>query len=360
MSSRNRVLLALVAVVWALFMVVDKPWQGDAHERTAARVGLLFPKLQYQSEEVRKVVVSDGANSVTLAMDENGYWRVLEKQHPLDKARLMMLMENLSDITTLDTVSVNPEKHVVFGVAEGQGTRVQVYDSNDILLADWIAGSLRQQDIAGGQKPVLEFYMRDGRSDAVHLSGTAIHPSANPTAWCDTRFLFGVEASRIQWVERIDFQTNESWRIERTAAAEELSSQLGSAQENRAGGSWQLTAPKTQTALGYAGDSMAFSITGLEATDVVAQAGTGNADDTRYGFPQDRFRIGIDGQVFEFELGKPAATNGQRYLRVTNPKLPYIYSLDDYEVSQLRQPVARMLADSDSADSAESATETNR
>lgn len=352
MSPRNRILLVLTVLVWGLFLVLVKPWQGDAHERTAARVGLLFPKLQYQTEEVRKVVVSDGVNTVTLAMEENGYWRVLEKQHPLDKARLMMLMENLSAITTLDTVSVNAEKHEVFGVAEGQGTRVQVYDANEILLADWIAGSLRQQDIAAGQKPVLEFYMRDGRSDAVYLSGTAIHPSGNPTVWCDTRFLFGVDASRIQWVERLDFETNESWRIERTGAAEQPSAQLGDAQENRPGGSWQLTAPKTQPALGYAGDSMAFSITGLEATDVVAQAGTANADDTRYGFPQDRFRVGIEGQVFEFELGKPSANSGQRFLRVTNPKLPYIYSLDDYEVSQLRQPLVRMLSDDDAADAA--------
>jgi hypothetical protein len=349
MSPRNRLLIALAAVVWALFFMVLKPWQGDAHQRTAARVGLLFPKLQYQTEDVRKVVVSDGSSSVTLAMDDNGYWRVLEKHHPLDKARLMMLMENLAAITTLDTVSVNPEKHGVFGVAEGQGTRVQVYDANEVLLADWIAGSLRQQDIASGQKPVLEFYMRDGRSDVVYLSGTAIHPSADPTVWCDTRFLFGVDSSRIQWMERIDFETSESWRIERTAPAEELPAQLGSAQETRVGGSWQLTAPKNQPALGYAGDSMAFTITGLEATDVVAQAGAGNADDTRYGFPQDRFRVGIDGQVFEFELGKPSSISGQRYLRVTNPKLPYIYSLDDYEVSQLRQPVARMLAESSAA-----------
>jgi hypothetical protein len=281
----------------------------------------------------------------------------LEKDHPLDKGRLMMLMENLSAITTLDTVSVNPEKHEVFGVAEGQGTRVQVYDSNDILLADWVAGSLRQQDIASGQKPVLEFYMRDGRSDVVYLSGTAIHPSSDPTVWCDTRFLFGVEAPRIQWIERLDFETNESWRIERTAAAEVTSGQLGSAQETREGGSWQLTAPTKAPALGYAGDSMAFSIIGLEASDVVGQASADNTSDTRYGFPQDRFRVGIDGQVFEFELGKPSATSGQRYLRVTNPKLPYIYSLDDYEVSQLRQPVARMLPDSDSS---ESGSETDR
>jgi len=336
MSSRNRNLLLVAVVIWAIFLMVEKPWQGDAHQRTAARVGLLFPKLQYQTEEVRKVVVSDEHNTVTLEMEENGYWRVVEKQHPLDRARLMMLMENLAAVTTLDVVSVNSDKHEVFGVAAGQGTRVQVYGGNGVILADWIAGQLRHQEIESGQKPVLEFYMRDGRSDVVYLSGTAIHPSSDPTIWCDTRFLFQVEEARIQWVERTDFATNESWRIDRVPPTDGSSAVTGQ---------WQLTFPVSKPALDYAGNSLAFSLTEMQAADVFAQADAEGGDEARFGFPQDRYRGGIDGQVFEFELGKPATTPGQRYLRVNNPPLPFIYTLDDYDVSQFRQPVERMLQD---------------
>jgi hypothetical protein len=330
MSKRNNLLLLVVAILWTAFLLVEKPWKGDAHQRTAAHVGLLFPKLQYQTEQVRRVIVSDGIDSVTLQLSESRRWRVVEKQHPMDMARLTMVIQNLAEINTIDVVSVNSEKHSVYGVAEGQGTRVQVYGENDVLLADWIAGSLRHQEIGAGQKPVMEFYMRDGRSDVVYLSGEAIHPPANPTTWCDTHFLAQVEDSAISWVERKDFVTDDSWRIERAP-------QSGA-------DAWDLSTPVARPALSYAGESLAFSITGLRAADVIATMNSDGADDARYGFPQDRFTVGVGELDFEFELGNPTPQAGQRYFRVTG--IPYIYTLSDYDVSQLRLPVQRLLDDS--------------
>ena len=333
MSARNRVLLLCTVAVWAVFLLVTKPWRGDAHQRTAAHVGLLFPKLQYQTEEVRKVVVRDSENSVTLVFDDQRNWIVESKQHPMDNARLARLIANLAAVETLDVVSVNADKHEVYGVAEGQGTQVQVFGANGRLLADWIAGSLRHQEIEGGQKPVLEFYMRDGHSDVVYLSGSAIHPSVDAAVWCYTSFLKQVDDTRVKWVERTDFATGQSWRIERVPAADGTATVTGE---------WQLTAPTAQPALSYAGDSLAFSLTGLHAQDVVSQTNPDGADDARYGFPLDRFVVGIDDQTFEFELGKPAPAPGQRYLRIRG--FPFIYTLGDYEVSQLRQPLERMLS----------------
>lgn len=330
MNKRNNLLLLCVAILWTIFLLVQKPWQGDAHQRTAAHVGLLFPKLQYQTEQVRRVKVMDGIDSVTLQLSESGRWRVVEKQHPMDMARLTMVIQNLAEINTIDVVSVNPEKHSVYGVADGQGTRVQVYAENDLLIADWIAGSLRHQEIGAGQKPVMEFYMRDGRSDVVYLSGEAIHPPANPTTWCDTHFLAQIEDRAITSVQRTDFVTSESWQIERAP-------QSGA-------DAWDLAAPVVRPALSYAGESLAFSITGLRAADVVATMNSDGADDARYGFPQDRFIVGIGELNFEFELGDPAPAVGQRYFRVAG--IPYIYTLSDYDVSQLRMPVQRLLDDS--------------
>ncbi|MCP4094158.1 MAG: DUF4340 domain-containing protein [Planctomycetes bacterium] len=330
MTKRNNLLLVLVLLFWAAFLMVEKPWKGDAHQRTAAHVGLLFPKLQYQTEQIRRVAVSDGTESVTLQLSESGRWRVVEKQHPMDMGRLMMVVQNLSEINTIDVVSVNPEKHSVYGVAEGQGTRVQVFGENDMVLADWIAGSLRHQEIGAGQKPVMEFYMRDGRSDVVYLSGEAIHPPATPTTWCDTHFLAQVEDASVTAVERFDFTTSDSWRIERVPQV--------------ATDAWNLTKPTERPAMSYAGESLAFSITGLRAADVVGTMNSDGADDARYGFPQDRFIVSIGDLPFEFELGKPAPTTGQRFFRVNG--IPYIYTISDYDVSQLRLPVQRLLDDS--------------
>jgi len=331
MNQRNRVVASLVLILWALFLLVEQPWKGDAHQRTAAHVGSLFPKLQYQTEQIRRVVVSDGVDTVTLQLSEGGRWHVVEKQHPMDMARLMMVVQNLSEINTIDVVSVNPGKHSVYGVAEGQGTRVQVYGQDDVVLADWIAGSLRHQEIGAGQKPVMEFYMRDGRSDVVYLSGEAIHPPANPTIWCDTHFLAQVEDRAITAVQRIDFVTNDSWRMERVPQV--------------AADAWNLTNPEARPAMSYAGESMAFSLTELRAADVIGTQNSDGADDARYGFPQDRFLVHIGELPFEFELGNPASAAGQRYFRVSG--IPYIYTISDYDVSQLRLPVSRLLDDSE-------------
>lgn len=338
--KRSRMWMICALLAWALYLAVSQPWRGDAFARTSAQVGLLYPQLQVQTEQIRRVEVRDGTHQATLVMAPNGQWLVEEKEHPLQAQRLMQLVENLTRLETLDVVSMNPDKHEVFGVAEGQGTRVTLLDEDGRILADWIAGSLRKQEIDGGQKPVLEFYMRDARSPAVYLSGQAIHPPADPRTWCDTDFLYGIDADRIEWVERSDFDGGQSWRIERSGAPIET--------EDGMLGQWRMTSPETAPVTSYAGDSMAYSLSSLKAADVVGKLLEDGSEDLRYGFPMDRFRVGIGGQVFEFELGK-VAKPGHRYLRVTH--LPYLYLLADFEVGQLRQPVLDMLEqDSEAGD----------
>lgn len=339
--SRRNLLLALAALVaWSLYLGITKPWQGDAHARTSAQVGMLYPQLADELDRITKVVLSNGDTRTTLVLvgaegQRRGRgWMVEEKNFPVDFARFTQMLDNLSSIKTSDVVSINRDKHEVYGVAEGQGTRVKVFGADNRLLVDWIAGSLRQQDIAGGQKPVLEFYMRDARSDRVFLSGDALQPAVDPARWCEVHLLKDIQMERVAWVQREDFQTFESWRIERRPDA--------AADIEGTASAWFMTEPEPGgVVLAYAGDSMATSIVGLEIADVLGEASGDGTDEARYGFPQDRFTVGIEGNEFLFELGKPAA-GGQRYLRVKG--LPYIFTMTDFEVSQLRQPVERMLA----------------
>ncbi len=337
MKKRNSLLFLSASLAWAVYLSLTQPWRGDAHARTTAQVGLLYPNLHQQLDQVAKVVIQDQTHKTTLRLIRSKErigrgWMVEEKNYPANFSRLTQLLENLASIKTSDVVSINPDKHDTYGVGEGQGTRVQVYSADNRLLVDWIAGSLRHQDIAGGQKPVLEFYMRDARSDRVYLSGDAIQPAVDPVRWCEVHLLKDITADRIQWVQRIDFQNGESWRIERRATLQPDIEGTPSP--------WFMTEPKSAPVLLYAGDSMATTILNLEVADILGEANPGGGDEVRYGFPQDRFRVGIDDAEFLFELGKPAAP-GQRYFRVKD--LPYIFSLRDFDVSQLRQPIANML-----------------
>lgn len=340
MNRRNLILFLCAALLWAIYLGVAKPWKGDAHARTAATVGQLYPQLEEEFDRIARVVLESGEERTTLRLIQDGNrrigrgWVVEEKNFPVDFSRFTRLLENLAAITTSDVVSVNPQKHDVYGVAEGQGTRVRVYSTDNRLLVDWIAGSLRQQDIAGGQKPVLEFYMRDARSDRVYLSGDAIQPAVDPVRWCEVQLLRDIGMERIGSVEREDFQTGQSWTITR----------LNSTSEDEEGelSPWRMVEPVENTALAYAGDSMATTIVGLEVADIIGEADAEGGDEARYGFPQDRFRVGIEGNEFAFELGRPAV-KGQRYLRVFG--LPYVFTVSDFTVSQLRQPVERMLVE---------------
>ncbi|MFK5955482.1 MAG: DUF4340 domain-containing protein [Planctomycetota bacterium] len=340
MSGRNWKLFIAAALAWSLYLGLTRPWQGDAHARTAAQIGALYPQLPEQIDSIARIIITDGEQRATLSLvsRENRTigrgWMVEEKNFPLDYARFTQMLDNLASIQTSDVVSVNPEKHGVYGVAEGQGRRVQIYSDDNRLLVDWIAGSMRQQDIQGGDRAVLEFYMRDARSDRVYLSGDAILPAVDPVGWCEVQPLKGIGMDRVSWIERKDFQTGESWRVERRAA--EAGGEVG------ASSAWFMTEPSEQPALGYAGDSMATSIVGLKFADIIGVASQDGTDEARFGFPKDQFAVGIEGDVFRFELGNPTK-NGQRFLRVKD--LPYIFTLSDFEVSQLRQPVERMLQD---------------
>ena len=251
----------------------------------------------------------------------DGRWVVQSKKHPVNQDKLIYLIERMQDLKGHDLVSVNPNNHGVYGVSEEKGTRIKFFDGDGNLFVDWIAGSIRSQDISGGDKPVFEYYMRPADSNNVYLAGDAIQPNADPVSWCDLNFLRGIESSKIVSVQRRDFVHDENWTIKRVALdSKEWSFENGELIDS------------------FAGESLAFTCSQLQASDVV-----GLIDDISFeecGFPLDRFEVQVDDTLFVFELGVPAR-EGHRYLRIEG--LPHIYTLSHFEVSQIRQSVDSLI-----------------
>lgn len=343
MNRRNQVLAICAAIAALTLLFIEQPWRGDAHERTAAAVGPLFPDLARQREDVARIVVRNEEAETELQVDANRQlWTVVDKDHPADGDRIRNLVDMMIGLRTRDVVADSAESHALYDVAEGQGTRVQLYSASGKLLADWIHGKLRQQDIQGGAPPVLEFYVRRADRPEVFLTGDAFLPSTMPARWCDTRFLASLDDEDVTWVVREDFDGAESWRMERVPGTAIAPEGIGQPVAGSIGERWRMTSPETVPASDYAGDSLVRSLITLRASDVVGRATP--EDGARYGFPQDRFRIGVgDQHEFVFELGGPAP-NGGRYMRAE--VLPgHVYLLSDFDVEQLRQPAARMLED---------------
>lgn len=334
MSRRNRSLCAFTLLAWAAVLIVEQPWRGDAHARTEAAVRPLFPDFARQRESVRRVEILAGGSSTVLEWRSDRWW-VAAKEHPADLRKLVQLVDMFGRLDTRDQVATSAESHGLYGVAGGEGTRITLSDGDGAVVADLIVGKLRQQDVTTGQNPVLEFYLRRADRAAVHLSGDAIAPSASPVDWCETRFLAAVAAEQIEWVRREDFAGPETWRVERVPAD----------QAGAFGSTWKLTEPQPERAAwDFAGDSLVRTLLDLQASDVAGRAGDPAEDAARCGFPTDRFHVSARGSVLRFELGDVARA-GHRWMRVEG--LPFLYTLRDFDVSQLRQPVADMLPQAD-------------
>ncbi len=334
MSRRNRLLALFAAGAWIALLALEQPWRGDAHERTAATVRALFPDFARLREDVRRAEIRSGSTGTVLEWRENRWW-VREKEHPADLRKFVQIVDMMGRLDTRDEVAVSAASHAQYGVGAGEGTRISLFDERGGVVADLIVGKIRQQDVVAGQKPVLEYYVRRADRPAVYLSGDAIAPATDPVAWCETRFLAAVSPAQVDWVRREDFTTSESWRIERVPAE----------QSEAFGSTWKLVEPTPEhAAWDFAGDSLVHTLLDLQAADVVGRAGDPAEDAARCGFAEDRFHVGIGENVLRFELGKPAR-EGTRWLRVEG--LPFLYTIRDFDVSQLRQSVAGMLPEAE-------------
>ena len=327
MNRRNRILCLALVVLGGLALALERPWQGDAFARTEAKVRRLFPELDASRERIAKVLIRSADRRTTL-LRVPGDWVVEEKLlHPADIGRLIGLIDSLAFLDSRDVVSTNPDKQGTYSVEEGAGTRIQIWDEEERILADLVAGGLRSEGVAPGGPAILEFYVRPYGSDEVVLAPDFHAPVVDPADWLAGP-LFPVEPDALEWIERQDLDGRESWKLVR-----------GAPDPDSAGTLWEFREPTSGPAGKYAGDSFVFTFTGLRPQDVVAQIASGAEPDASYGFTLDVLRAGKGDQVFELRLGG-VATPGARFAWLTGGR--WIYTLSDFEVGQLRQTVEGM------------------
>ncbi len=242
--------------------------------------------------------------------------------HPADIARVSSLLESMRALETRDVESVNPEMQSAYKVSEADGIRVEAWNSDGGLLADVIAGSLRSQDVTTGQIPVLEFFVRPTDSNVVYRTGEFAIPFQDPAEWCDTHFLSKVDPEQLNTIQRIDYVTQESWKL-----------------VCQKGEDWRMISPTSSSVPEFVSDSWVFTLANLRAANVVAIADSPEGKDM-LGSVTDTLRAGIDGEIFEIHIGKLLSAD-RRIVRVKG--LPHLYALQEFDVDQLLQPVDRML-----------------
>jgi len=320
MNRLNRVLLPLFLGLFSLAWFLEEPWKGDAFERTALEVGPLFPELVAQRAQISKVILMRDQEQTTLERGQAGFGVAERMHHPAANQRLVHLIDALSLLDDRDVVSTNPDKFLAYGLAEHQGTRIQVY-AGDKLLADAHCGSMRQQDPQMGGKMSLDFYLRAMGGQRVVLARGFTPPMTGPGDWLEAP-LVGVEESEVVAAQRIDVRTGNEWHVQKT------------------GEDWSMTKPVQEPlAELYTIDSFLFSMCRLYAEDVFAEAKDGLPEE--FGPLEDLFQVASqEGNLFEVHLGK-LRPGGLREAWI--PGAPWLYGVAEHDVHQLRQTAETML-----------------
>jgi uncharacterized protein DUF4340 len=327
MSPRNRKLAAIFGVLFIATLAVEKPWRGDAHQRTTATIEAMFPDLKGFAE-VASVRISKAGQATTIAriLDRGKpRWVVREKfDHPADLRRLGRLIDSLMALETRDIESTNSDKQSAYEVGIDQGMHIEIWDQQGGKLADLVAGSMRSQDMTAGQIAVLEFFVRPTDGDVVYRTGELLVPFEDPADWCDGQFLAGVEEPQLQLLQRIDHLGPDSWKLIRQSVEE--------------GQKWKMIAPDARAVADFVGDSWAYTMHGLRAADVLGLLSDPQSAEI-FGPLRDTLKVGIDEIYFELELGR-LVSKDRRAARVKG--LPHLYALQQYDVDQLLQSVASM------------------
>ncbi len=338
MTRRNRWLAAALLVCGSAALFLEQPWRGDEHARTEAAVQPLFPRLARDPLRAARVELRGPAGETTTLVREADFFRVEERfGHPADGYRLRLLLDALAALDSRDTVSTNAEKRAVYGVDES-GVEVRVLDEAGEELAALVAGRLRGQDLNQVAEVRLAFYVRPLDRDEVLLVEELGPPATAPERWLSRRF-FPVEREELVRLERRDLagRNAESWILERRPAEDDP------ATEEHEGHAWRMVQPVEEPATLYAGDSWAFTFSGLGPLDVVARATKAELDDPRYGFSTNAYRaFDTGGGEYVIYFGRPAEGDG-RYAWM--PGSEWIYTVPEHDAVELRMPVERMLAD---------------
>ena len=336
MRRRTRILAFLALLSLGGGLAVDRPWEGDAFERTAARIEPLAPELRTRRRELRRIRIASPEGETHLVLVDR-QWVVEERGgHPADAERLIYLVDRLAAVTTRDVVSVNPERHALYGVTEEEGIHLEFFGPGGETLVHLLGGRMRRQETLEPSRVLLEFYLRRADAPEVVLAPGFLPPEVRPGAWIDGRLFRGMDWDRLFRLRREDLAGADSWELRR----EELSPEEAARSAGRVDHRWRLTEPAAAPADGAVADAWAAAFTEVDAEDV--RAPVREADPVAaHGPVSDLFEAETrEGRIFRLYLGR-LETDGRR--RAWREGRPWVYLLDPATVRQLRQPADAFL-----------------
>ena len=177
MSSR---LLGILAVVAALVAIAAIWLSGGRQAETSRGDGnMLLPSLQGRLNDVERVQVSQGGDSVTLVRGDTG-WSIAERGgYPADVSQLRRGLIAIERSRILEPKTSNPDNYDQLGVADPErdgATSTQV----DIQLPDAAASLIVGERASRGQAAT---YVRRPGEDQSWLAAGDLTLAADPASW---------------------------------------------------------------------------------------------------------------------------------------------------------------------------------
>src|SRR5579859_5400393 len=149
------ILLVLVAIVGAAGLLIRQKNSNSWHG--AAAIGeKLLPNLPVN--DVAQLVIKSGADSVTLAR-ENNLWRVHERNnYPANFSQISELILKLADLKASQNQDVGPSQLGRFellppGAGQGTATSIELKDQGGKSLGLLLLGKKHMKKPSGGSQP---------------------------------------------------------------------------------------------------------------------------------------------------------------------------------------------------------------
>lgn len=142
MSKRLLFLIGLLVLLVAAVVLSSKPEEGADGKENA----LIFPELQNQINDVRRITIAQGKSSFTLERDKKDVWRIKEKaDFPADRGMIAELLDALSSTYFLEKRTAKKENYKALGLDEAFMRRIAVYGVDaDKPLASIYVGLQKQ------------------------------------------------------------------------------------------------------------------------------------------------------------------------------------------------------------------------
>lgn len=167
----------LAAIGGALWLASQRSLPRDP------RVGeRALPGLDAELDALEEVRLARGATLTTLRKGEHG-WQVVERDHPVDQARLRKLLLDLAALEVVEVKTSDPAKYVELGVEDPSGPRAA---GTSITL---VAPDSTREIVAGRQGGVKSGYVRVVGEAASLLASPQIAADPSPAHWIDRTWL---------------------------------------------------------------------------------------------------------------------------------------------------------------------------